>query len=115
MLNSEGKRDDDLLPCFGDEALPFTSIPHKEMNLKLIPQSTIVEVIPDVESLLDLDDERHTIVKDSHVELLLWNYCLNHFKFKVLQTLEKPKMLSKKLFTVMTPKCATCIYYAVHK
>ena len=120
LLDSEGENDDDSqksvpVATFDDEALSFTHIPHKEKSFGLMPQSITMEVIPDVESLPELEDGGLAMVRDPQVELLSLHYWVNHFGFRNLQILAKLGVLLKRLSTVMPPKCAACICVTTHK
>ena len=82
-------------------ALPFTPIPHEEQSFESMIQSTTVKVSPDVESLPESDDEGLAMVQDPQAELLHWHQQLNHLAVRVLQTLAKLGLLSKRQSTVM--------------
>ena len=78
-MDSEGGHNNDFqqsasIASFDDEALSFTPIPQEGKSFESMPQSTTVDIIPDVELLPEPDDEGLAMVKDPQAELLHWHH-----------------------------------------
>ena len=75
-------------------------------DLNTIKTATPANIIPDTETIT---------ADDPQAELLRWHYRLGHASFKLIKLLSALAILPRRLKDAKTPKCAGCIFGAMHR